>query len=89
MGDNPGPKGLSRGCRVFCSRSMKPSDFSRYVVAWKLCASMAASDVTDTLELALMASGYRPNLRRISPGTTWPCSRANEPRRRKPVLITA
>ena len=21
MGDNPVPKGLSRGCRVFCSRS--------------------------------------------------------------------
>lgn len=32
-------------------------DFSRYVVAWKLCATMAASDVTDTLELALAASG--------------------------------
>ena len=32
-------------------------DFSRYVVAWKLCATMAASGVTDTLELALAASG--------------------------------
>lgn len=32
-------------------------DFSRYVIAWKLCASMAVSDVTDTLELALAASG--------------------------------
>ena len=32
-------------------------DFSRYVIAWKLCATMAASDVTDTLELALAASG--------------------------------
>ena len=32
-------------------------DFSRYVVAWKLCATMKASDVTDTLELALKASG--------------------------------
>ena len=31
-------------------------DFSRYVIAWKLCTSMAASDVTDTLELALQAS---------------------------------
>ncbi len=44
-------------------------DFSRYVIAWKLCASMAASDVTDTLELALEASGcnevrvrHRPRL---------------------------
>jgi transposase InsO family protein len=33
-------------------------DFSRYVIAWKLCTTMAASDVTDTLELALEASGY-------------------------------
>jgi putative transposase len=32
-------------------------DFSRYVIAWKLCTSMAATDVTDTLELALAASG--------------------------------
>ncbi|QFT34339.1 Integrase core domain protein [Labrenzia sp. THAF82] len=31
-------------------------DFSRYVVAWKLCTTMSASDVTDTLELALDAS---------------------------------
>ena len=32
-------------------------DFSRYIVAWKLCTTMAAADVTDTLELALQASG--------------------------------
>jgi transposase InsO family protein len=32
-------------------------DFSRYIVGWKLCTTMAASDVTDTLELALKASG--------------------------------
>ncbi len=32
-------------------------DFSRYVVAWKLCTTMTATDVTDTLELALEASG--------------------------------
>lgn len=32
-------------------------DFSRYIVAWKLCTTMAADDVTDTLELALQASG--------------------------------
>ena len=31
-------------------------DFSRYIVAWKLCTTMAASDVTETLELALQAS---------------------------------
>lgn len=32
-------------------------DFSRYIVAWKLCTSMSAGDVTATLELALQASG--------------------------------
>jgi transposase InsO family protein len=32
-------------------------DFSRYIVAWKLCTTMKAEDVTDTLELALQASG--------------------------------
>ena len=32
-------------------------DYSRYIIAWKLCTTMKASDVTDTLELALEASG--------------------------------
>ena len=32
-------------------------DYSRYIVAWKLCTTMKAGDVTDTLELALQASG--------------------------------
>ena len=32
-------------------------DFSRYIVAWKLCTTMSASDVTDTLNLALEAAG--------------------------------
>jgi transposase InsO family protein len=32
-------------------------DFSRYIIAWKLCTTMAASDVTETLEAALAASG--------------------------------
>src|SRR5215831_6589632 len=32
-------------------------DFSRYIVAWKLCTSMRAEDVTAALELALRASG--------------------------------
>ncbi len=32
-------------------------DFSRYIIAWKLCTTMKAEDVTDTLELALQASG--------------------------------
>ncbi len=32
-------------------------DFSRYIIAWKLCTTMKAEDVTATLELALAASG--------------------------------
>jgi len=32
-------------------------DFSRYIIAWKLCTSMKATDVTETLTLALQASG--------------------------------
>ena len=32
-------------------------DFSRYIVAWKLCTNMRAEDVTATLDRALRASG--------------------------------
>ena len=43
----------------FASQSRMASwlTFSRYIIAWKLCTTMAASDVTATLELALQASG--------------------------------
>jgi putative transposase len=44
-------------------------DFSRYIIAWKLCTTMTAQDVTATLDLALKASGldranvvHRPRL---------------------------
>ena len=44
-------------------------DFSRYVIAWRLCTTMKASDVTATLADALAASGlnqadvrHRPRL---------------------------
>ena len=44
-------------------------DFSRFIVAWKLCATMKAKDVAETLNLALQASGlnqvhviHRPRL---------------------------
>jgi putative transposase len=44
-------------------------DFSRFIVAWKLCATMKAKDVTATLDRALAASGldqmtvvHRPRL---------------------------
>jgi transposase InsO family protein len=32
-------------------------DFSRYIIAWKLCTGMAATDVQDTLNLALEETG--------------------------------
>ena len=32
-------------------------DYSRYIITWKLCTNMKAEDVTDTLKLALQASG--------------------------------
>ena len=44
-------------------------DYSRYIIAWKLCTTMKTENVTDTLELALAASGvdtaratHRPRL---------------------------
>jgi len=41
-------------------------DFSRYIIAWKLCTTMRANDVTDTIEIALEASGLdeRPRTHR-------------------------
>src|SRR5262249_41829528 len=44
-------------------------DFSRYILAWKLCTTMSATDVSDTLQVALRRSGlnqvkvlHRPRL---------------------------
>ena len=44
-------------------------DFSRYILAWKLCTTMSATDVSDTLQVALQGSGlnqvkvlHRPRL---------------------------
>ena len=41
-------------------------DFSRYIIAWKLCTTMRANDVTATIEMALEASGLyeRPSAHR-------------------------
>jgi len=33
------------------------NDYSRYIVSWKLCTNIRTQDVTDTLDLALRASG--------------------------------
>ena len=32
-------------------------DYSRYIIAWKLYTTMKAKEVTDTLDMALQASG--------------------------------
>jgi putative transposase len=32
-------------------------DYSRYIISWKLCTTMKARDVTDTLDMALSVSG--------------------------------
>ena len=34
------------------------NDYSRYSISWKLCTNMNVEDVTDTLDLALQASGW-------------------------------
>lgn len=42
-------------------------DFSRYIIAWKLCTTMKAHDVTETLESALAASGLADNTHNYRP----------------------
>ncbi len=43
-------------------------DCSRYIISWKLCTTMTEGDVTDTLDLALTASGSHS-------GSHEPCAR--------------
>lgn len=47
----------------------RAQDYSRYIIAWKLCSTMRAEDVTNTLDIALAAAGcdhanvqYKPRL---------------------------
>ncbi len=43
---------------MVCLQTMRGLDYySRYVIGWKLCGNMRAEDVTDTLDIALAASG--------------------------------
>ena len=64
-------------------------DFSRYILAWKLCTTMTATDVSDTLALALQESGlqrvrvsHRPRLLSDNvPHTCQPSSARGSPRR--------
>ena len=46
-------------------------DYSRYIIAWRLCSTMAATDVQDTLDDALVYTGlnqvkvtHKPNTAR-------------------------
>ena len=55
-------------------------DYSRYIIAWKLCTTMKAEDVTDTLDLALQASGcdqatvlHKPRLLSDNGSSYWTC----------------
>ena len=54
-------------------------DFSRYIVAWKPCASMRVGDVTDTLELASRPRDATPHGSFTGPG----CSATTDRLRRK------
>ena len=56
-------------------------DFSRYILAWKLCTTMTATDVSDTLAMALRNSGlgrvrvrHRPRLLSGFRGNAGSCS---------------
>ena len=42
-------------------------DFSRYIIAWKLCTNMRAGDVTDTIETGV--DGVRLRSGRRAPQT--------------------
>ena len=57
-------------------------DFSRYIIAWKLCTTMKAEDVTDTLKLALevlrVGSGHGDEM------TSSAIGQRVEPRLRRP-----
>ena len=44
--------------RVWFYLSIILDDYSRYIIACKLCTTMKTKDVTDTLKLALQASGF-------------------------------
>ena len=43
--------------RLVVSRNRTDSEIRDMTIAWKLCTAMRTEDVTDTLELALKASG--------------------------------
>ncbi len=54
-------------------------DFSRYIIAWKLCTTMKAGDVTATLELALKAIVPVDQTVALSSRQWTPCSQRRSP----------
>ena len=54
-------------------------DFSRYIVAWKLCTTMRAGDVTDTLELALRPRAATAPRSSTGPGCSATTARPTSP----------
>ncbi len=67
-------------------------DVSRYIVAWKLCSTMTAGDVTSTLEKALAAAGcsqmrvrHKPRLLIGGPAISWLGSLNGSTRKRSSI----
>ena len=64
-------------------------DFSRYIIAGRLCSNMCAEDVTETLDMALQREALIMQQSSTSPGciaTTGPTtSQANRPNTSKPT----
>ena len=54
-------------------------DYSRYIIAWKLCTNMTADDVTATLKLALEASGCNRPMSSTSRGCSATTARPISP----------
>lgn len=53
-------------------------DYSRYIISWRLCTGMAASDVSATLADALEAAGLKPNQRPRLLSDNGPCYVSSE-----------
>ncbi|WP_428977904.1 DDE-type integrase/transposase/recombinase [Rhodoligotrophos appendicifer] len=61
-------------------------DFSRYIIAWKLCSTMRAEDVTDTLEWYWPLQATTSPMSATSPGCSATTVRATSPVNRPNTL---